>query len=107
MRTFELRVYTLRTKEVLDFYRDAIYPRYLNSFPLFVIEAHGFWTVVADVEPRLFVLVSYAVGEEPGEVGRRYMKSTEFADDITGFDVSDIVGVESTILIPSTTSPLR
>jgi hypothetical protein len=53
------------------------------------------------------VLVSYAAGEEPAEVARRYMQSTEFADDIRSFNVSDIVGVESTILIPSTNSPLK
>jgi hypothetical protein len=67
----------------------------------------GFWTAKEDVEPRLFVLASYAAGEEPGEVARRYMQSTEFADDIRNFNVSDIVGVESTILIPSTSSPLK
>ena len=82
MRTFELRVYKLRTKEALDFYMETIYPRHLNSFPLFGIEAHGFWTAKEDVEPRL-------------------------AEDIRNFDVSDIVGVESTILIPSTSSPLK
>ena len=75
MRTFELRVYKLRTKEALDFYREKIYPRHLNSFPLFGIEAHGFWTAKEDVEPRLFVLASYAAGEDPGEVVRRYMQA--------------------------------
>jgi hypothetical protein len=44
MRIFGLRVYTLRPKEALDFYREEIYPRHLNSLPLFRIEAHGFWT---------------------------------------------------------------
>jgi NIPSNAP len=107
MRTFELRVYTLRTQEALDFYRVHIYPRHLSSFPLFGIEAHRFWIAKEDVEPRLFVLASYAAGEEPGEVARRYMQSTAFAEDIKNFDVSDIVGVESTILIPSTSSPLQ
>jgi hypothetical protein len=53
------------------------------------------------------VLASYAAGEEPGEVARRYMQSKEFAEDIRSFDVSDIVGVETTILIPSTSSPLK
>jgi len=67
MRTFELRVYTLRTKEALDFYMEKIYPRHLNSFPLFGIEAHGFWTAKEDVEPRLFVLASYAAGEDPAK----------------------------------------
>jgi hypothetical protein len=107
MRTFELRVYKLRTKEALDFYKSQIYPRHLSSFPLFGIEGHGFWTAREDAEPRLFVLASYAAGEEPGEVARQYMQSKEFAEDIRDFDVSDIVGVESTILIPSTSSPLK
>ena len=107
MRTFELRVYKLRTQEALDFYREQIYPRHLSSFPLFGIEPHGFWTAKDDLEPRFFVLASYAAGEEPGEVVGRYMQSTEFAQDIRNFDVSDIVAVESTILIPSTSSPLQ
>ena len=107
MRIFELRVFTLCNREALDFYVNEIYPRHLRSFPLFGIEAHGFWTAKEDVEPRFFVLASYAAGEEPGEVVRRYMQSAEFAEDIRNFDVSDIVGVESTILIPSTSSPLK
>ena len=107
MRTFELRVYTLRTKEALDVYMNQIYPRHLSSFPLFGIEAHGFWNAKEDAEPRLFVLASYAAGEDPGEVARQYMQSKEFAEDIRNFDVSNIVGVESTILLPSTSSPLR
>jgi hypothetical protein len=53
------------------------------------------------------VPASYAAGEDLGEVDRRYMQGTEFADDIRNFNVSDIVGVESTILISSTTSPLK
>ena len=99
-------MYKLRIKEALDFYREQIYPRHLSSFPLFGIEAHGFWTAKDD-EPRFFVLASYAAGEDPGEVVRRYMQSTEFAEDIRNFDVSDIVAVESTILMPSRSSPLK
>jgi hypothetical protein len=53
------------------------------------------------------VLASYAAGEEPGEVARKYMESTEFADDIKGFDVDNIITVESTILLPSASSPLK
>ncbi len=82
MRTFELRVYTLRTQEALDFYVEQIYPRHLSSFPVFGIEAHGLWTAKEDAEPRLFVLASYAAGEEPREVARRYMQSTAFAEDV-------------------------
>ena len=107
MRTFELRVYTLRSREALDLYMHRIYPRHLSSFPLFGIEGHGFWTAREDPKPRLFVLASYAAGEDPGEVAQRYMQSTAFADDIRDFNTSDIVGVDSTFLLPSTSSPLQ
>ena len=56
MRTFQLHVYKLRTKEALDFYTNEIYPRHLRSFPLFGIEARGFWTAKEDTEPPFFVL---------------------------------------------------
>jgi hypothetical protein len=65
----------------------VVYPRHLKSFPLFGTEAHGFWTAKEDVEPRLFVLTSYAAGEDSGEVAGRYMQGTEFADDIRNFNV--------------------
>jgi hypothetical protein len=107
MRTFELRVYTLRTQEALDFYADTVYPRHLHNFGLFGVEAHGLWTVKADAAHRIFVLVSYAEGDDPGEVAQRYIQSPEAADDARGFDVSDILGVESTILVPSASSPLN
>jgi hypothetical protein len=107
MRIFELRVFTLCNREALDFYVNEIYPRHLRSFPLFGIEAHGFWTAKEDLEPRFYVLASYAAGDESGEVVQRYMQSAEFADDIRNFDVSDITRVESTILVPTANSPLK
>jgi hypothetical protein len=77
---------------------DQIYPRHLSSFPLFGIEAHGFWTAKEDVEPRLFVLASYAAGEEPGEVARWYMQSTEFAEDIRNYQTSLALNRQSSYL---------
>jgi transposase len=38
---------------------------------------------------------------------KRYIQSPEAANDARGFDVADILGVESTILIPSASSPLK
>jgi hypothetical protein len=107
MRIFELRVYRLRTKAALDFYAGTVYPRHLHNFGLFGVEAHGLWTAKADEAHRAFVLVSYREGDDPGEVAQRYIQSPEAADDARGFDVADILGVESTILVPSTSSPLK
>lgn len=107
MRTFELRQYTLRSKEALDIYMHQVYPRHLDSFPLFGIEPHGVWTVKDSAEPQAFVLVSYLEGEDPGEVVRRYMGSSEFAEETKGWDRSNIVAVQSTVLTPAKISPLK
>ena len=107
MRTFELRQYALRSKEMLDTYMNQVYPRHIHSFPLFGIEPHGVWTVKDSAEPLAFVLVSYPEGEDPTEVVQRYMGSSEFAEETKGWDRSNIVAVQSTILTPSTNSPLK
>lgn len=107
MRTYELRLYTLRTKEALDVYAATVYPRHLHNFGLFGVEAHGLWTAKADAAHRIFVLVSYAEGADPGEVAQRYIQSPEAAHDASDFDVADILGVQSTILFPSASSPLK
>lgn len=107
MRTYEMRVYSLRTKEALDFYASTVYPRHLDNFELFGVEAHGLWTQKDDVAHRVFVLVSYAEGADPVEVAQRYIQSPEAANDTRGFDRADILSVESTILVPSASSPLN
>ena len=107
MRTFELRKYTLSTKETLDIYLNQVYPRHLDSFPLFGIEPHGVWVVEGSIDPQAFVLVSYAEGEDPGKVVRRSMGSPEFAEETKDWNRSNIVAVESTILRPSISSPLK
>jgi hypothetical protein len=107
MRPYEMRVYSLRTKEALDFYASTVYPRHLNNFGLFGVEAHGLWTQKDDLAHRIYVFVSYAEGDDPGEVAQRYIQSPEAASDARGFNVADILSVESTILVPSTSSPLQ
>jgi hypothetical protein len=106
-RRFELRIYTLPSKDALDFYKDKVYPRHLKSFPLFGIEAHGFWTPPSEVGHQLYVLASYPNNQDPSEVAIEYMNSQEFADDISGFDPKTIVSVETTLLRPTDSSPLN
>lgn len=107
MRTYELRTYTLRTQDALDFYAKTEVLRHLNNFSLFGVEAHGVWAAKDDVAPRTLVLVSYAEGDDPGEVAQRYIQSPEAVDDIRDFDIADIVSVESIVLVPSASSPLK
>jgi hypothetical protein len=95
MRTFELRVYTMRTNAALDFYIGAVFPRHLDNFPSFGIKAHGIWTAKDE-----------AAGDDPVEVAQRYLQSPEAATDARGFDPADILHVESTVLIPAAGSSL-
>lgn len=107
MRTFEMRVYSLRTKTALDFYTTTVFPRHLDNFAQFGVEAHGLWTRKNDGAHRAFALISYAEGDDPIEIAQRYIQSPEAASDARGFDVADILSVESTILVPTTSSPLK
>lgn len=106
-KKFELRIYTLPSKDALDFYKDEIYPRHLKGFPLFGIEPHGFWTTPSENGHKLYALVSYSNDQDISEVLHRYMKSKEFAEDIKGFDPTTLVSVETTILFPTESSPLK
>ena len=106
-RRFELRIYTLPSKDALDFYKDKVYPRHLKSFPLFGIKAHGFWTPPREVGHQLYVLASYPHNQDPSEVVLKYMNSKEFADDIRDFDLKTIASVETTLLRPTDSSPLK
>jgi NIPSNAP len=105
MRTYELRAYTLSSGEALDRYRTVNYLRHLTSFAHHDIGLHGLWTA-QDGSPVLYALVSYAGGEDPETVTKRFMSSAEFRADVDGLDVSMIVGVTTTLLKPSPGSPL-
>ena len=107
MRTYQLRIYTLRSPESFEHFTSTVYPRHLNSFPRFGVQAHGFWTAIGDTAPRLYVLVSYAEGDDPDEVTKRYLQSPELAEDVRDFDSSNLLSVQTTALQPSTGSPLQ
>lgn len=105
MRTYELRAYTLSTREAFDSFRSVIYPRHLTSFAHHDIGAHGLWTA-EDGSPVLYALVSYGEGKDPEKVAEQFIGSPEFRADVDGFDPSTIVEVTTILLEPSAGSPL-
>ena len=104
---FELRTYTVRTSEALEQYATIHWDRHLTSLAKFGITTHGVWTDESGDAHRLLALVSYQEGADPAQTTRDYMSSSEFAADMEGFDVQNFVSVESTILTPTASSPLR
>jgi hypothetical protein len=109
MHRYELRVYSLTSREDLDFFKDVIYPRHLSGFfPKAGIRAHGFWTVPDDQEHRLFVLASTnEVVVDAAEAVEEFRDDPDFLDDLRGFDPSRLLGVEVTHLTPTASSPLQ
>jgi hypothetical protein len=104
---FQLRIYTLRSPEALRQYADVHWARHLVTFGAFGVTTHGVWTERDGERNRLIALVSYPPDADPDETTRRVMASTEFATDMAGFDVADIVDVQTTLLAPTTFSPIH
>ncbi|UMB69476.1 NIPSNAP family protein [Mycobacterium paraterrae] len=104
---FQLRIYTLRTPEALAEYAAVHWARHVTTFPAFGVTTHGVWTQHGDQGNRLVALIAYPPGADVGDVTRRVMSSPEFAADMAGFDVADILDVQSTLLDPTQFSPIR
>jgi hypothetical protein len=101
----QLRTYTLRTSEALDRYAAVHWARHLSTFATFGVVTHGVW-IDRDAH-RLVALVGYPPHTDPGELTRRVMASPQFAADMAGFDVGDIVDVQSVLLEPAPYSPVH
>lgn len=106
MRQYHLRIYTLDSPESLEHYATQNYPRHLESFPKYGIEAHGFFRPADTSEPKLYVLVSYDEGADEHAVESAYMASPELQQDLEGFDPTHILGAEDITLMPTPGSPL-
>jgi hypothetical protein len=104
---FQLRIYTLRSPELLRRYADVHWARHLPTFAAFGVTTHGVWTEHAEDGHRLVALIGYPPGTDPDEVTRRVMGSPDFAADMTAFDVNDILDVQTTLLDPTSFSPIR
>jgi hypothetical protein len=103
---YQLRTYTLRTAEALQDYAAVHWPRHIPSLRVFGVTTHGIWTDHEGNAHRLTALISYPDGADPGEVTAAYMASPQFAADMQGFDVSNILEVEERLLDPTAASPL-
>jgi NIPSNAP len=104
---FQLRIYTLRSPEALRQYATVHWARHQDTFRTFGVTTHGVWTEHGQGGDRLVALVGYPPGADPEQLTRRVMASAEFAADMAGFDVDDIVDVQSVLLDPTAFSPIQ
>lgn len=103
---FQLRVYTLRSPEALAQYATVHWARHLRTFASFGVTTHGVWTERSGAS-RLITLIGYPAGADPEQLTRQIMTGSEFAADMAGFDVGNIVGVQTILLDPTPFSPIH
>ena len=101
----QLRIYTLRTAEALDRYATVHWPRHVASMPSFGVTVRGVWTDHQPGVHRLVALLSFGHAVDPDDFTSAYVASPEFAADMEGFDLSDIVHAEEIRLRPVAASP--
>lgn len=103
----QLRTYTLRSPAALRRYATIHWARHLATFATFGVTTHGVWTESGGEGSRLVALVGYPPDADPEDVTRQIMASPEFTADMAGFDVDDIVDVQTTLLEPTSFSPVH
>jgi hypothetical protein len=101
----QLRIYTLQSPEALQQYATVHWARHLQTFATFGVTTHGVWTERSAGANRLVALIEYPHGAEPDDLTQSIMTSPEFAADMAGFDVGNIVDVQSIRLDPTSFSP--
>ena len=104
---FQFRIYTLRSPEALQQYAMVHWARHLATFTAFGITTHGVWTEQSGGANRLIALIGYPPGADPQQLTRDVMTSPQFAADMAGFDVDEIVDVQSILLDPTAFSPIH
>ena len=104
---FQFRIYTLRSPQALQQYATVHWARHLATFKTFGVTTHGVWTEQSGGANRLIALIGYPPGADYEQLTRQVMASPEFAADMAGFDVNEIVDVQSVPLDPTSFSPIH
>ncbi|MCK0174222.1 MULTISPECIES: NIPSNAP family protein [Mycobacteriaceae] len=104
---FQLRIYSLRSPQALHRYATVHWARHIATFGEFGITTHGVWIELEGGANRLVALIRYPQGADPEQLTREVMAHPDFATDMTGFDVGEIIDVRAIALEPAPFSPIR
>jgi len=103
MATYHLRRYSLASDEATRAYL-KIWRDHVSSLAALNIVTEGFFTIRE--RPREVVaLLRFAEGVDPEQAIRDYMASPGYAQDMAGFDMSQITQVDIQTLSPGAGSP--
>jgi hypothetical protein len=73
---YQLRKYTLKDRESLDFYRKVVYPRHFVSFAKFGMAIHAIWTAPDDLDLTFYVPFSFREQDDPATCWPSWSRAT-------------------------------
>ncbi len=94
----QIRIYTIATREAAEVYVRVHWERHKRSLLKYGIRTDAVYTEMdTDGKTRVAALVS-CEGDDMRAQDEKYMQSEEFREDMKGFDLSAILGVENIYL---------
>jgi len=98
----QLRIYHLTDKEAANTYFTTHWTRHLNSLPKFGFKVEGVWLGQSpENENQVIAVVSFPDDADVDQLTRTYMTSSEFQQDMAGFNMQTIQRVDSQLMKPS------
>lgn len=94
----ELRIYTLKNKEAMEKYANIHWERHLKSLPKFGYKVDNVYKSQDENKYQVIAIVSHNSKEDLIKENEKYMNSQEFKDDMQGFQMEDIINVETVIM---------
>lgn len=94
-----LRTYTLIDGATATHYLNEHWSKHMISLPKFGFQIQRVWIGNApDTENQVIALISFPDNANLDEMIERYMNSSDFNEEMAGFDRSNITNVETKII---------
>lgn len=90
----QLRIYTLKNKTAALEYFKKHWMKHLSSLPKYGIAINDVYLGAGDNADKVIAIVSYPSESDAKELDRNYMQSTDFKEDMAGFELSNIIQVD-------------
>lgn len=93
---YQLRIYTLKTKEAGKQYLNVHWKRHLKSLPKYGIQVDGVFGEVSSEDTfRVIAICHYEDGADIDKVNQAYMEGPDLRADMEGFPLGMMSGVKT------------
>jgi hypothetical protein len=90
----QLRIYTLKDKTSADNYFINCWPKHMVSLPKFGIYVNDVYVGGNEQSNQVIAVVTLPDGCDVKLLNEEYMKSHDFHEDMSGFNISEIIRVD-------------